>query len=79
MMVTVRGRNDLDHEVNGQCGDGHQGRAQEKFHFHQQPAIGSLARLITAKTLARIGITKSYESLGKRMATVKRLVNEIFR
>ena len=33
MMVVVRSRHDLDHEVNGQCGDGNQGRAREKFHL----------------------------------------------
>jgi hypothetical protein len=33
MMVMVRSRHDLDHEVNGQYGDRSQGRAQEKFHL----------------------------------------------
>ncbi len=66
MMVMVRGRNDLDHEVNGQYGDGNQGRAQEKLHFHQQPSDKNRYYQII-------------RSLSRRMATVKRLVKKICR
>jgi hypothetical protein len=66
--VMVRGRNDLDHEINGQCGDANQGRAQERFHFPSNLAIDSC-----------IWYYQVIRSLSRRGATVKRLGKEIFR
>jgi hypothetical protein len=71
MMVMVRSRNDLDHEVNGQRRNASQRRAHEELHFTSNPAIGSLLLIRADPDIRYYQIIRS---LSRDIATVKRLV-----